>query len=160
LYLQLQSFFMKTPALIIFPVALLIASCSSAKKATQQPAAISKTSTSLNGTWELDLIPYPDGSFDQLYPNRKPTITFNEENSNFMIFTGCNTGKGKLVKNGGKIDFSGNMTMTMMACEGNGEKTFMSNLQKINQFSIDADGKSLVFIQGDIALMHFHRITK
>lgn len=151
---------MKMPALIIFSIALLIASCSSAKKTTQQPSAAAQTSPNLTGSWELDLIPYPNGTLDQLYPDRKPTITFDEATLSFNTFTGCNTARGKLVKDGNKIDFSGNRIMTRMACVGDGEKIFLDNLEKINRFSIAADGKSLTFIRGDIALMHFHRSTK
>ena len=115
---------------------------------------------SLNGNWELDLIPYPASSFDELYPDRKPTILFNEAEASYSAYTGCNTAKGKLVKEANTINFKGDMMMTRMACQGDGEKVFIENIKKINKYAITPDGKTLTFIQGDIALMRFHRLEQ
>jgi heat shock protein HslJ len=48
------------------------------------------------------------------------------------------------------------MAMTKMFCPGNGENVFMTNLQKVNSWSV-SDGKTLTFIAGDIAIMRFEK---
>ena len=151
---------MKRFMISLLSVAVVSTSCHTSKKTTQEKAASSNIQTSINGAWELELIPYPNGTFEQLYPSRKPTITFNEANASFNAFTGCNTANGKLVKDGNKINFSGDMMMTKMACTGDGEKVFLDNIKKVNRYSVSSDGKTLTFIQGDIALMRFHKSGK
>jgi heat shock protein HslJ len=145
---------------VIASIALLTTSCSHSQKATKTAAtAAIKSQTTLTGTWELEFIPANGGTMDQLYPNRKPTITFNEADNSFSTYTGCNTAHGKLVKDGGKINFPDDMTMTRMLCQGDGEKIYLGYLKRINTYSISADGTRLTFIQGDMALMNFHRLA-
>lgn len=143
-------------------LALVTTSCHTTKPAADKTVtADSKATASLNGNWELDLIPYPNGTFENLYPDRKPTINFNEAEATYSAYTGCNTARGKLdKKDANTISFKGDMMMTRMACQGDGEKVFLENIKKVNKYSVAADGKTLTFIQGDIALMRFHRLEK
>jgi len=148
---------MKKILLLLSLPLLLCCSCSSAQKTTKKKASAAKTTTALTGQWELDLIPYPQGTFEQLYPGRKPTLTFDEKAGTYVAFTGCNTARGKLDKDTLRINFKGDMMMTRMACPGEGEKVFLEYLKKVNKYSMTRDGKILSFIQGDMALMRFHR---
>ena len=43
----------------------------------------------------------------------------------------------------------------MMACQGTGDKVFMSELFKINAYAISADGKQLTLLTHDVATMRF-----
>lgn len=127
--------------------------CSTHKGTTHSPAQ----APGLAGTWILDLVPAPGTSFDSLYPETKPELTFDLQQQRFSGFTGCNRVNGPLVSATRNISFKGDMTMTMMACPGEGENVFLTNLKRINAYSISANGKELTLIQGDIALMHFHK---
>ncbi|SHH10467.1 META domain-containing protein [Flavobacterium defluvii] len=110
----------------------------------------------LDGTWELNYITGPRITFDGLYPNKKPTISFNTKDNQVSGNSSCNNYTGKLVIDGNKIDFTQPMAMTKMMClDGQGEQTYMSTLQKITSYDITDDGKTLNLISGDIAMMRF-----
>lgn len=152
---------MKKIAVLVFAVSLIVASCDPPKK------VLSTTTTNadvknmdLTGAWELDLVPNPSGTFEQLYPGKKPIINFNEKEGTFSGHSSCNSFHGKLEKDKSTISFKGDMMMTKMACMGDGEKVFLENLKKINHYSVSTDGNELTFIQGDIALMHFHKMAQ
>ncbi|WP_343694967.1 META domain-containing protein [Flavobacterium sp.] len=114
------------------------------------------TVSKLDGTWELNYITGPKITFDGLYPNKKPTISFNTKENQVSGNSSCNNYTGKLVIDGNKIDFTQPMAMTKMMClDGQGEQTYMSTLQKITSYDITDDGKRLNFISGDIAMMRF-----
>ncbi len=141
-------------------VALLSISCSHSQKVTKTATtATVKSQTTLTGTWELEFIPANGGTMEQLYPDHKPTITFNEADKSYSTYTGCNTAHGKLENGNGRINFSGDMAMTKMLCQGDGERIYLGYLKRINTYSISADGTTLTFIQGDMALMNFHRLA-
>ncbi|WP_149206561.1 META domain-containing protein [Flavobacterium johnsoniae] len=110
----------------------------------------------LDGTWELNYITGPRITFDGLYPDKKPTITFNTKDNQVSGNSSCNNYTGKLVVDGNKIDFTP-MAMTKMMCLNGqqGEQTYMSTLQKITSYDITDDGKTLNLISGDIAMMRF-----
>jgi len=152
---------MKKIPLIIFAASFIISSCDPPRKTLATTTATANVKNmDLSGTWELDLVPYPSGTFEQLYPGKKPFISFNEKEGTYSGHSSCNSLHGKLEKDKDAISFKGDMMMTKMACMGDGEKVFLENLQKINHYSISGDGKELTFIQGDIALMHFHKMAQ
>lgn len=145
----------------IIPIALLSfllfgAGCAAMKKGDKAKKE-QTTATALSGTWVLDLLPSPSGAMDSLYPTRKPELTFEPAKKRFYGYSGCNQMNGPLVGEGHNISFRDDIAMTLMACPGEGENVFMENLKKINRFDISADGKTLTMIQGDIALLRFHK---
>ncbi|MFA6057777.1 MAG: META domain-containing protein [Taibaiella sp.] len=145
---------MKKGSLIIAILCLLTAACSSMKKQTEtktEPVA------ALTGTWVLDIVPYTQGTFDSLYPERKPSLSFDPVQKTFAGNTSCNTINGALVADSKAISFKGDIAMTRMACVGDGESVFMQYLKRINKYAVSADGKELTLIQGDMALMRFHK---
>lgn len=117
-----------------------------------------KNSKSLEGNWELNYISGPRIAFNGLYPNKKPTISFDLKESKVSGNNGCNQYFGTLQVDGNKINFKDSkMGMSMMACQGNGDQVFMNTLEKIDSYSISEDGKILNFIMGDIAMMRFEK---
>ncbi len=121
-------------------------------------ATMRKTST-LTGSWELDYIAGSPIAFQELYARKKPTIIFDTLNNLVSGSTSCNNYVGKLIINGQKIDFTGPLAITKMACldsRGNGENLFLETLKRVNNYSINPDS-SLNFIMGDIAIMRFSK---
>lgn len=127
-----------------------LAACTS----TQKTPANMTNNEVLNGTWELNYITGPRIAFDGLYPEKKPTITFDVANNKISGNTSCNNFNGKLNTDGNKINFNDPMAMTRMMCQGQGETTFLETLKKINTWSV-SDGNTLNLIMGDIAMMRF-----
>ncbi len=126
-------------------------SCNSTKSAM-------KSTTSLDGTWQLNYISGPRITFDGLYPNKKPTINFDLKENRVSGNASCNTYRGRLNVDGNKISFKEPMAMTRMMCiDIQGETTYMATLEKIDSYSISEDGKILNFIMGDIAMMRFEK---
>lgn len=152
---------MKKTLAFILAGALLLGACNASRKSSATTSAnAAAANNDLTGTWELDHVANPSGTIEQLYPEKKPNITFNDKEGTYNGYAGCNTFRGKLDKNKETINFTGEMMMTRMACPGDGEKIFLENLKRINHFSVSADGKELTFIQGDMALMHFHKMAQ
>ena len=107
----------------------------------------------LNGSWELTFISGQKIALNGLFPNKKPTISFNLPSSLVNGNGGCNGFGGKVKVAGNTITVS-NIISTMMACEGGGEPIFFGTLEKITYYSIGADN-SLTMLTGDIAVMKF-----
>jgi heat shock protein HslJ len=139
--------------ILLLPIAIqLISSCTTSK--------LPSTTNTLEGTWQLKYITGPRIAFNGLFPENKPTITFDLKESRVSGNNSCNDYSGSLIVKGNQINFKDSkMIATMMACQGKGEQVFMSTLGKINTYSISEDGKILNFIMGDIAMMRFEKIT-
>lgn len=137
-------------ALTIF--SLLFMSCNTTKVTTNKSATIA-------GTWELNYITGPRITFDGLYPNKKPTIIFDLEQNSVSGNNSCNSYSGKLNSAGNTISFKDPMAVTKMMCMDGmlGETTYMEMLQKIDSYTITADGKILNLLMGDIAMMRFEK---
>ncbi len=113
------------------------------------------TAATLDGTWELNYLAGGSMPFDSLYPNKKPTMTFDVKNAQLGGSTGCNRFSGKLDTSGNKINFNTPMAMTKMFCQGGGENRFLEALEKVTSYSINEN--TLTFIMGDIAVMRLVR---
>ncbi len=139
-------------AFVIFSMAFT--SCDSAKSA-------SKTAAALEGTWQLNYITGPRITFEGLYPDKKPTINFDLKENRVSGNNSCNQYFGALLLDGKKINFKdAKMGSTMMACPGTGESTYMKTLEKVSNYSISEDGKTLSFIAGTIEMMRFEKVEK
>ncbi|AYN04706.1 MULTISPECIES: META domain-containing protein [unclassified Flavobacterium] len=124
--------------------------------ATKNKATVTNAATELNGTWELNYITGPRIAFDGLYPNKKPTITFDTKENRVSGNNSCNSFTGKLNVDGHKINFRDGLATTKMMCIDNqGEQVFMDTMLKITSYDITDNGKTLNFISGDIAMMRF-----
>lgn len=129
---------------------LAFVSCNSTK------STLSSVS-SLEGSWELNHITGSRIAFDGLYPDQKPTITFDIKENRVSGKNSCNSYFGPLALDGNKINFKGPMGATKMFCPGEGENVYMKALEKIDSYSVSEDGKTLNLIMGDIAMMRFNK---
>lgn len=139
----------RTVSALFFACCFLI-TCNTTKNA--------QVSTSqLEGTWELNYITGPRIAFDGLYPNKKPTISFDIANNLVSGNTSCNNFNGKLNAEGNKISFTDPMAMTRMMCmDGNGENVFLETLKKVDSWSV-TDGNTLNFRKGDVTMIRFEK---
>ena len=109
----------------------------------------------LTGTWELDYMATPGADFASLYPNKKPSLTFDADNKRVSGSSGCNSFNAPLTLTGGDFRFPEAFAMTRMACPGNGEQTFLTTIKRINRYALS--GNTLTLLTGDIAVMRFVR---
>jgi heat shock protein HslJ len=143
---------MKLMTLVLFVALASLAACNNSKKTSGK-----MTDTAvLNGTWELNYITGPRIAFDGLFPEKKPTISFDVVAGKISGNTSCNNFNGKLNVDGNKINFNDPMAMTRMMCQGQGEATFLETLKKVNSWSV-IDGNTLNLLMGDLAMMRFSR---
>ncbi len=110
-------------------------------------------SSKLNGNWELNYISGPRIAFEGLYPEKKPTISFDLIKNEIMGNSSCNQFSASFSINGYNIQF-GDPRATKMFCEGGGESTFFNMLKKVNKYGI-SDGNTLTFMIDDVAVMRF-----
>jgi len=139
---------------IIFVVA--IASCSNSKKATVVNAGttVINDENKLNGSWQLTYISGAKTSVEDLFPNKKPTLTFKLPSAQISGNGGCNGYGGTVKIEGNNISFS-NIIHTMMACDGiEGENQFFKAMETVTSYRIHAD-TSLILSKGDTSLMRF-----
>lgn len=108
----------------------------------------------LNGTWELHYISGPRIAFDGLYPNKKPTITFDTAAKKANGNSSCNNYSTTIKVNGGNLNF-GAVASTKMGCKGNGESVYFKTLETITNY--DIKDNTLHLIMGDIVVMRFHK---
>jgi len=132
----------------------MLSSCKSSRERKQKM----KTENNLGGSWELNYITAEADlfSFEELYPNHKPTIVFDLRGNQFSGNTSCNDFNGELKMEGNTIDFNVPIGMTRMLCEGQGEAQFLETLKKVNAYSI-TENNTLALLSGDIAIMRFKR---
>jgi heat shock protein HslJ len=130
-------------------LALILSACSIVKN--------TKTTDNLsNATWELEYISGPRITFEGLYPNKKPQITFNTTTNEVSGTASCNGYRTNYTSNGKTISFGEPGPTTMMFCEGGGEQTFLQMMKKVDNYSIDNEGKlNLNF--GEVSMMRFKK---
>lgn len=144
---------MKKIILLLALMGLVSNSCNSVKN------NVSNSNVLLSGSWELSFISGSRITFEGLYPEKKPSITFDTINNITWGITGCNNFSGSYDRNGNAIKFAESMAVTRMICEEmQGEMTFLSVLYKINKWSIKDEGKTLELKMDDVVLMRFTKI--
>jgi heat shock protein HslJ len=146
-----KNYVVKKEIIALFVLCCLLVTCSSTKK-----AATTKTNESeLKGTWELIDITGSDIRIDSLYPEKKPSITFDVTNNIISGNTGCNNFNGRFNTDGNKIYFPEPIAMTRMICaNGVGENIFLEAHRKISTYSV-SKGTTLNLMTGDIVVMRF-----
>jgi len=130
----------------------------SLNKARMAPLArfelVADESAELNGTWEVDYLAGTSAAFDELFPNQKPSITFNVSEGKAAGNGGCNRFTTAITLDGHAISF-GPAAATRMACPGEGEPTFFKTLETITTY--DVTDNTLNLISGDIAVMRLQK---
>ncbi len=115
--------------------------------------AISMELDKLSGRWDLNYISGQRIAFDGLYPDKKPTVSFNFSQNVLSGNTTCNGFSSKYTVTGNNIKF-GDALKTMMFCEGGGEEAFLNMLKKVNKYALK-DEDTLEFLIDDVAVMRF-----
>jgi len=92
-----------------------------------------------------------------LYPNKKPQITFDAAKNKVSGSTSCNKFNSSFTVNASSINIADPVTMTKMACAGDGENAFLNMMKKINKFSLS--GNTLNLLIDDVAVMRFEKKT-
>lgn len=142
---------MKRKIIVLITILTVLTSCKTSKN-------IGEAKNSIAGTWHLNFISGSRISFDGLYATNIPNITFDVDESRFSGSNSCNRFTGSFTKDGNKISFKDDKTaVTMMACDGSGDKVFMSTLPKIDNYTITDQGNTLNFLMGDVVMMRFAR---
>ncbi len=141
---------MKNNALLFVSlVAIFVSSCSTVKN--------TKTADNLSSaTWEMEYISWTRIAFEGLYPNKKPQITFNTTTNEVNGTSSCNGYMAKYTSNGKTISFGEPGSTTMMFCEGGGEQRFLQMIKKVDNYSIDNNGKLNLNI-GEVPMMRFKK---
>lgn len=151
---------MKKLILISICVALFAISCNSTKSTTTgEMAATAKevNPSELEGIWELNYLSGTKISYENLYTDKKPFLSFNIKDSRVSGNSSCNSFTGNITLNKNYLRFDDAMAMTKMFCAGEGESSFMDSLKKVNSYSVSDNGKTLNLLMGDIAIMRFHK---
>ena len=137
-------------ASLLLGIVHLVSSCSGGKAA----AASGAPAPDIAGKrWELQYITGPRIAFAALYPERKPSLTFDKSTGQVQRDDSCNGYTSGYTLDGDKIAFGEPGPSTLMYC-GQGEQVFRTTLEKVKRVSLDADGK-LVMYGDDVALMRF-----
>jgi heat shock protein HslJ len=137
--------------LILVAIFCAFISCNSSKKSSQNNLS------PLQGSWQLNYITGPRIAFEGLYPDKKPTITFDMKKNEASGNTSCNNFSGGITREGNKISFSEAMAMTKMACPGEGETVFLQALKKVNNYDVTT-GYTLTLLMDNVAMMRFTKI--
>ena len=143
---------MKNSGLLFFVLVILFSSSCSTVKQAKSPDNLSNTA------WELEYISGPRIAFKGLYPNKKPQITFDPITNEVSGSNSCNGYRTKYTLDGKSISFGEPGPATMMFCDAGGEKAFLQIMKKINNYSIDQEGKLNLNI-GDVPMMRFVKKT-
>lgn len=115
--------------------------------------AVSMEMDKLSGTWDLNYLSGQRITFDGLYPDKKPTISFNFSQKVLSGNTTCNGFTSKYTVTGNNIKFA-DALKTMIFCEGGGEEAFLNMLKKVNKYAL-TDENTLAFLIDDVAVMRF-----
>lgn len=139
---------MKQHSIYFVLVLSMILSCKSVKAPSAIPAELKDPKK----VWALTYITDPRITFDGLYPNQKPRVTFNLNSNEINGFTGCNSFSSRIKINGDSISINSPL-QTIMICQGTGENTFVNMLNKIDRYHIK-EGK-LELLNNEIVMMRF-----
>ena len=134
---------------VIFGTLLLmiLASCSSTKT--------SSNTDFYNQTWELEYMTGPRITFEGLFPDQKPYLTFNKTTNLVTGNAGCNGYTSDYTLKGNSLKFGDRGISTLMYC-GDGEPQFVNMLKEIESYKIGGDGK-LILLMGEVTMMRFHK---
>lgn len=131
------------------------------ENAEPQPVEVTQNK-SLIGKWTLEYIMPIDGKeAKDLFKIQKPYLNFVDENK-VAGNNGCNNiSGGYMTGENYSINFdTGKFASTRMFCENFDEKAFINSLEKVNRFALTEADNKLLFMTGDIVMMHFVKTEK
>lgn len=136
---------MRKSKLLVFFSTLIIFSCSSGKETAN---------SRLHDIWAIESIEGEKININENFKNL-PVLEIYLEEERFHGNTSCNTINGKINVDETKLKFYDVVT-TEMACPGNLEKRFLTNLIKVNRYKIEK--MKLYLYEDDNELMIFQKI--
>lgn len=138
---------MKTAVFLFASTMVLAVSCNSPTSPTEQLYGV---------TWELEYMSGTRIAFQGLFPNKKPQLTFDEEENRVAGTDSCNGYSTDYTLQGNSISFGEPGPTTMMFCGGS-ERQFLQLMKKIDGLSFE-EGKLNLLI-GDIPMMRFKQVA-
>lgn len=109
----------------------------------------------LHGSWELEKVYGAKEPFNMLFPNKKPTATFDLKAYTLNGNNGCNQYNGPFTLRNGVLGI-GDMMATKMFCEGVKEQLYMTTLKMANGYKFEAD--KLILTLDNEAILGFKPI--
>ncbi len=131
-------------------IAMLISSCEPTKK--------TNSDTIYEAVWQLEYISGTRITFERLFPDKKPEISFDRETNRVTGNGGCNGYSADYKLYGNKLSFGEPGPTTMMFC-GDGELQFLKMMQKVDEYNFDAEGKLNLSV-GEVPILRFKKYTK
>lgn len=131
-------------------IAMLISSCEPTKK--------TNSDTIYEAVWQLEYISGTRITFERLFPDKKPEISFDRETNRVTGNGGCNGYSADYTLYGNKLSFGEPGPTTMMFC-GDGELQFLKMMQKVDEYNFDAEGKLNLSV-GEVPILRFKKDTK
>ena len=133
------------PASFLGAMLLLLISCSSTKQSTPD--------SFFGQTWILEYIAVPDTSLDEIFPEKKPEITLDEETGLAVGNSGCNGYQAPYELDGSEISFGEPGPSTLMYC-GEGENQFRKTIRQVDQWRYTKEGM-LEFLSKGVPVLRF-----
>lgn len=111
----------------------------------------------MDGNWELKYITGPKITFQALYPDNKPFLSFNTKEKRVNGNGSCNSFAGNASISQSGLKFDENLVMTRMFCPGTGESIFMDGIKNVTSYSIIDGGTTLNLMVGEVVVMRFQK---
>jgi heat shock protein HslJ len=133
--------------LFLFTSTFVVISCASTSNISQEQL--------FESSWELESFSDANIDFDTIFPNKKPTITFDKNTQKAFGNNSCNGFIAPYFLNKNAISFGEPGAATLMYC-GEGEQFFLKAMKKVTNFRIDNQG-SLVLMGDKNPLLRFKK---
>ena len=128
---------------------LFFSACSSSKSSDKQDIT--------GPTWELEYLSGPKFSLKDLFPQKKPQLTFEKESKTVTGNDGCNGYSAPFTLEGNQLTFGEPGPSTLMYC-GEGDAFFREHMKNIDAFRME-EGK-LVLLTDETPMLRFHKIDQ
>ncbi len=128
-------------SLLILSVVMLQLACGTSRK----------TTTELNGNWELVIFPASTKTLSEIFTMKRPEIQL--ENGRLTGSTGCNRMNGTYTASGTSLEIGNNLAITKMGCPNYDESIFIEALNKVNRFQVKDN--QLILMQDSVMVMTF-----
>lgn len=147
---------MKQLNLLLSTVLLVVITACSSTKHVDTITPNKGSQALFDHTWELEYMSGIRIAFEVLFPENKPSLTFDDVEKVARGNAGCNGYAAVYKKEADNISFADPGPSTLMYC-GEGEQQFLNMMKKINRYSVDENGKLNLMID-DIPMMRFRKI--
>lgn len=113
----------------------------------------------LTGTWVFDYFTNVNQDKKTLFPEKMPTINFDNRNNKCSGMAGCNNFNGTYSASAGYLKFIQPLATTRMSCNAMGEPIFLKTLENVFAYSVEENTLSLLGNNGK-ALIVFKKVAQ